>query len=97
MRPDKKIVIDEEWGENCILRFLDKQPMGDDVNVDFSALLHAYRSMREADFARFIEAFTTAGRDLSAPGPEGVSLLQFIAEHERSAQFRKILRDAGAS
>ena len=97
MRPDKQKIIDEVWDENRILEFLDKQSMGDDVDVDFSALLYAYRSMREADFERFITAFTAAGRNLDAAGPDGESLLTLIASHERSQGFRDILTRAGAA
>jgi hypothetical protein len=96
MRADKAAVVDEVWDEPRILAFLDKQPMGSRANVDFSALLYAYRSMRPADFERFVAAFVAAGRDLDACGPDGLSLLGTIASHERSGEFRVILTRAGA-
>ena len=66
MRPDKQKVIDEVWDDERIESFLGKSPMGDEQNVDFSVLLNAYRSMRPADFARFIDRFAATGRDLNA-------------------------------
>ena len=71
--------------------------MGADVDVDFSALLNAYRSMRETDFNTFVQAFLAAGRDLNAAGPDGCNLLSVISDHEQSSGFRDILRSAGAS
>lgn len=94
MRPDKQKVIDERWDEARIASFLDKAPLGDE-GPDYSALLHAYRSMRPEDFARFIELFRTAGRDLTARGRDGLTLREHIAGHARSQAFRDILQAAG--
>ena len=96
MRPDKKKVVDEVWDDERVRSFLDKDTLGAESDTDFSALLFAYRSMRGADFARFIALFKDAGRNLDAVGRDGKTLLQLISSHEQSAEFRQILLDAGA-
>lgn len=96
MRPDKKKVIDEVWDDDRIEGFLHKGPFGAETNLDFSVLLHAYRSMRAEDFGRFIDRFSAAGRDLNARNRRGETLLAAIAGHQQSAEFRTILTSAGA-
>ena len=76
---------------------LAKSPMGDEQNRDYSTLLNAYRSMRPADFERFIDRFTAAGRDLNAQSNDGQTLLALIADHRHSAEFREILVRHGAA
>ena len=96
MRPDKQKIVDEVWDDARIAGFLDKAPMGDESSRDFSALLYAYRSMRPADFERFIVAFCAAGRDIDAPSNAGESLLVTIGPHRHSTAFREILVRHGA-
>ena len=96
MRPDKKKVVDEVWDDARIRGFLDKPPLGDGVDPDFSALLYAYRSMRPDDFRLFIGYFMQAGRNLHARGEAGETLDELIAPHRHSAPFRRILEDAAA-
>ncbi|MEM1432885.1 MAG: PA4642 family protein [Pseudomonadota bacterium] len=96
MRPDKKKVIDEVWEDARVESFLTKGAFGAEDNVDFSALLHAYRSMRVDDFERFLAAFVAAGRDVNACNRKGETLLGVIAGHRRSAAFRKALMACGA-
>lgn len=96
MRPDKKIIVDEVWDDARIGEFLDKLPMGDGEDADYSILLNAYRSMRPDDFARFIERFVAAGHDPSARGSDGRTLMETIASHRHGAPFRDILGAAGA-
>jgi len=91
MRPDKQQIIDEVWDDARIRGFLDKAPLGDGEDPDFSALLYAYRSMRPEDFAIFIDLFLAAGRDLNARGRLGATLLETIAGHRHGAPFREIL------
>ncbi len=90
MRPDKAKVVNEEWDDARIDSFLDKGAMGDEP-AEFSILLHAYRSMRAEDFARFIDKFVTRGGNVSAQDKRGRTLLDTIAEHEKAADFREIL------
>lgn len=97
MRPDKQKVIDEVWDEARIEGFLSKSPMGDEENGDYSVLLNAYRSMRPADFERFIARFTALDRDLNAKSNAGQTLLALIADHRHSEPFREILVRHGAA
>jgi hypothetical protein len=94
MRPDKAKVVDEIWDEARIRSFLDKTPMGPAQNADFSALLYAYRSMRPNDFARFIDLYLEAGRNLQATSDQGLTLLETIRDHRPAAPFREILEQA---
>jgi hypothetical protein len=52
--------------------------------------------MRADDFRAFIGFFTEDGRDINATDENGATLLQLIAEHRKSADFRNILQAAGA-
>ena len=97
MRPDKQKVVDEVWDDARIRGFLDKAPLGEGVDADFSALLYAYRSMRPGDFGVFIGHFMQAGRNLDARGEAGETLAELIAEHRHSAPFLRILEDARAA
>ena len=47
-------------------------------------------------FARFVEFFVAAGRDLNAPGPGNKSILKLVSEHRQGAEYAQILKDAGA-
>lgn len=86
-RKDKAKVVDEVWDDARVASFLDKQPLGDEMNADFSALLYAYRSMRHADFERFVDLFVTAGRDLNARSNDGKTLTETIRGHRQGAPF----------
>ena len=94
MRPDKAKVVDEIWDEERIRGFLDKTPMGDEADPDYSVLLYAYRSMRPGDFQTFIDLFCQQGRNLQALSNSGQTLLQTIAGHRKSAEFRDIIERA---
>ena len=96
VRPDKQKVVDEVWDDARIRGFLDKAPLGEGVDPDFSALLYAYRSMRPEDFRVFIDYFIQAGRNLDARGEAGETLLDVIAQHRLAEPFRRILADAAA-
>ena len=90
MRPDKAKVVDEVWDDERIASFLDKGPMGDEA-AEFSTLLHAYRSMRAEDFARFIEQFTQAGGRVDAKSNNGRTLAEVIERHAKAGPFKEIL------
>ncbi len=96
MRADKQKVVDEVWEDERIRSFLRKAPLAAGLDADYSALLHAYRSMRPDDFRTFIGYFQAAGRNLKAENDDGETLLEVIANHRRAGPFRKILCDAGA-
>ena len=97
MRPDKEKVVDEVWDDERIRGFLDKSPMGEQANADYSVLLYAYRGMRADDFRRFISMFVAAGRDLDAPDNNGQTLLQILQSHRKATLFRQILEQHGAA
>jgi len=90
MRPDKAKVVDETWDDARIESFLHKHPMGDEP-AEYSMLLHAYRSMRPADFARFIEMFVARGGDVNTCSSAGRTLLEEIECHRKAQPFREIL------
>ena len=90
MRPDKAKVVDEIWDDARIESFLSKGPMGDEKG-DFSSLLHAYRSMRAEDFARFVNMYKARGGQVDVKGRDGRTLLEVIASHAKSAPFVEIL------
>ncbi len=94
MRPDKQKVVNEVWDDARIRGFLDKAPLGERVDPDFSALLYAYRSMRPEDFELFVGLFKRAGRNLDARGEAGETLLELIAGHRCAGPFRRILENA---
>ncbi len=91
MRPDKQEIVDEVWDEHRIRGYLDKSPLGAGEDPDYSALLYAYRSMRPDDFARFVDMFVAAGRNLHARGRLGPTLLETIAGHRHGEPFRRVL------
>ena len=90
MRPDKAKVVDEIWDDARIESFLTKGPMGDEKG-EFSSLLHAYRSMRVEDFARFVDMYKARGGQIDAKGRDGRTLREVIASHAKSAPFVEIL------
>ena len=94
VRPDKQKVVDEVWDDARIRAFLDKAPLGEGVDPDFSVLLYAYRSMRPDDFETFIGYFVQAGRNLEARGEAGETLAELIAAHRHSEPFRRTLHAA---
>ena len=94
MRPDKEKVIDEVWDDARVESFLHKPPMGDEP-ADYSVLLNAYRSMRPADFARFMALYKAAGHDPAARSRSGATLRETIASHRRAGPFLDILDRAG--
>ena len=90
MRPDKAKVVDEVWDDERIASFLSKGAMGD-TPEDHSRLLHAYRSMRVEDFARFLAQFKAQGGDPNALDQEGRTLAEIISSHAKSAPFIELL------
>jgi hypothetical protein len=91
----QRAVIDEWWSDERVQSYLDiASPEGE--NPDYHVLLKAYRGMVPDAFERFVEFFVEAGRDLNAAGPDGRSILQHVEEHQRSGDYARILKDAGA-
>ncbi len=85
----------EDWSDERVRGYLDRVPPAGE-NADFHALMTAYKHMRAIDFERFVAFFVAAGRDLSATGTDGRSLLAIVRTHPKSADFVRILEAAGA-
>ncbi len=95
MAKDKEKVIDEVWTEERIAEFLDTKPIAG-VDADFHVLQKAYQAMRAEDFATFVELFKRQGRNLDATDPSGRTLLFYIRQHRKAAEFARILEQHGA-
>lgn len=96
MRKDKEKVLDEQWDDARVASFLQERP-GDGENADYQLLLRAYQSMRESDFARFVNMFRAANRDVSATGPDGQSLSELMSEHRYGAAYAEILANGNST
>lgn len=96
MKKDKQKVLDAVWTEDHVRSFLDVRPH-DGSDEDFHMLLKAYQSMRDSDFALFLQFFTEQQRDVNARGRDGRSVLDIITRHRHGAPYARLLRDAGAS
>lgn len=94
--PDKPKVIGEEWSDERVKSYLDLTPWDRSINADYFVLSRAYESMRAEDFERFISFFVEAGRDLNAEDEHGATILDRIALHRRSAEYARVLENAGA-
>ncbi|HET8710600.1 MAG TPA: PA4642 family protein [Spongiibacteraceae bacterium] len=95
MAKDKTAVVDEVWTEARIREFLDTKPAAG-VDADFHALQKAYQQMRADDFEKFVGFFLEQGRNINAQNPQGRSLLSYINEHTKSAEYADVLRRNGA-
>lgn len=90
-RKDKKKVIGEPMSDEQIRAFLGGQPESG-LNADFHLLQRAYRSLREEDFDRFLDAFAETGGKVDATDPAGRTLADIIANHGQSAGYLAILK-----
>lgn len=95
MAKEKAAVVDEVWTEARIREFLDTKPAAG-VDADHHALLKAYQQMRSDDFEKFVGFFLEQGRNINAADPSGRSVLSYVSEHSRSAEYAEILRRNGA-
>lgn len=89
-RKDKKKVVGEPMSDDQIRAFLGLQPEAG-VDRDFHTLLHAYRSLREEDFARFVTFFKAQGRNLNARDPQGRTLADILVHHSCALEYREAL------
>lgn len=85
----------EDWSDERVRGYLDRQP-ADDSNPDFHVLMTAYKHMRPHDFERFLGFFVATGRNLDATDSNGNTLLSLARSHAQSAEFVKLLEQAGA-
>jgi hypothetical protein len=96
MAKDKEVVVDEVWTEARIREFLDAKPVVG-IDGDFHALQKAYHQMRADDFEKFVGFFLEKNRNINARDPQGRTLLSYIVEHTKSAEYAEILRRHGAA
>lgn len=89
-------VRDEWWSDERVRTFLDLEPVAG-VGKDYHALLKAYRGMVPEAFERFIGFFLAQGRNLNEAGPDGTSIYTLVSTHRNSAEYARILKDAGAN
>ena len=91
----QRAVTDEWWSDERVKSFLDMQPVAGE-HPDYHVLLKAYRGMVPEAFARFIDFYVEAGRDLNAPGPGGKTIFRLVSEHRHGKDYAEILKNAGA-
>ncbi|MGH8493858.1 MAG: PA4642 family protein [Moraxellaceae bacterium] len=85
----------EDWSDERVKSYLNHEPpAGHDA--DFHVLITAYKHMRGYDFERFLGFFQAAGRNVSAVGPEGKTMMELAKAHPKSAEFVAILDAVGA-
>ncbi|MDR0780954.1 MAG: PA4642 family protein [Pseudomonadales bacterium] len=88
-------VTDEWWSDERVRSFLALETVAGE-HPDYHVLLKAYRGMIPEAFARFVQFFTEAGRNLDQGGPDGRTVLQLMATHRHGGDYADILREAGA-
>tara|TARA_E500000178_G_scaffold296816_1_gene303212 strand:- start:5017 stop:5295 length:279 start_codon:yes stop_codon:yes gene_type:complete len=91
MKADKAKIVDEVWDDARIDGFLTKAPMGNE-DAEFSILLHAFRSMRPEDFARFLSRYRSLGYSTEATNRQGQTLCQIISSYRNVEPFKALLR-----
>lgn len=94
--PSQPKVEGEQWSDERIQAFLDLSPVDTAINPDYHVLLQAYQYMIPEFFARFIEFFVAANRDLTALSPDGETIFQRLSQHGRSEPYLTILSNHGA-
>ena len=96
MKRDKEKVVDEVWDDEQVAAFLHKVPPDLPGDPDFHVLLFAYRGMRADDFARFLDLYVDAGRDVAAKNGNGVTVAGYLARHDRAGPYIALLESAAA-
>lgn len=85
----------EDWSDERVRGYLDRLPP-EGESPDFHVLMTAYKHMRPHDFERFLAFFVAEGRNLDAKDPNGQTLLSLVRGHAQSADFVRLLEQAGA-
>lgn len=86
-------VRDEWWTDERIQSYLQLEPPAGE-NADFHCLNKAYQGMVPESFARFIEFFVEAGKDLNASNSQGQTISEIIAEHRQGKDYLSLLQQA---
>lgn len=84
----------ETWSDDRIRSYLERLPPAGE-SADFHVLYTAYKHMRDDDFARFLDMFKAAGRDLQARNRDGRTLAELLQGHAQAAPFLTLLQHAG--
>lgn len=88
-------VRDEWWSDERIRTFLSLESTSAEA-PDFHILIKAYRGMVPEAFGRFIQFFVEDGRNINERNYRGETILKIVSEHRNSAEYAKILQQAGA-
>ncbi len=96
MKRDKEKVVDEVWDDARVSSFLHRTPPDLPGDPDFHVLLFAYRSMRAGDFARFLDFYVDAGRDVTARNGDGESMAHYLSRHAMAGPYINLLEAAAA-
>ena len=94
MKRDKEKIVDEAWDDERVASFLRKTPPDLPGDPDFHVLLFAYRSMRASDFARFLNLYVDAGRDVTAKNGDGTSMANYLSRHAKAGPYIDLLEAA---
>ncbi|MCH2041821.1 MAG: PA4642 family protein [Saccharospirillaceae bacterium] len=94
-KKDKEKVFGGDWTEEQLRAFIDVESH-DGTEVDYTAVIRAYRHMVPATFQQYINLFVAEGHNLNAKNLDGNSLLTTISSHVQGAEYAEILKAAGA-
>lgn len=91
LKKDKEKVIDPVWSEERVRAFLSIEPPAGE-NPDFHRLLKAYQSMRDSDFALFVQFFKDSGGDIDAKNRHGQTVTEIISQHKLGTPYLNALK-----
>lgn len=90
MKKDKKRIESPEVAD-AILELFFQATSYDQTPVDYVILERAYRGLTIEAWPRFLQLAKARGLDLNARGPEGLTLLEVIRQHDSNLDFAEIL------
>ena len=97
MAKEKAPEYNSEWSDEMIARFLSAtQRAGDHNDPDFDAAVYAFRFLPDEIFARYVQLFVEAGKDINANNAQGQSIVAYLRQFERARAFIQALEAAGA-
>ncbi|MBU2707206.1 PA4642 family protein [Zooshikella marina] len=96
MKKDKQKVIGETLSDDRLKTLLEARP-ADDTPVGYYILLRAYQSLREDDFARFLDFFVKAGYDINVKNQSGEAFLSLLCQHTEAAPYVEAMEKMGAT
>lgn len=93
LKKDKEKVLDEQFDEGTLRRFLAVEGPGKG-DRDYHILERAYRGLQAQDFERFLSLFCEEKHNLNAVNEAGQTLAEAIAGHRFSAPYCLALEKA---